>query len=126
MPFWPIEPGRGITVPYVVRSVIVPPVGSRPALGNPPFFDAMDAQDQDMFNCDFSQLTFPGDALVGAAVTASPASTTIGPPLIFGNVIQALVGPSSVATITYDITFSAAYASGRVIDWGIEVSVQPL
>lgn len=126
MPIWPVEDGRDVLVPGVGRSVVVPLLGQRPALGAPPFFDAMDPADVDVFAYDWSVIGFPGDQIITASVTADPALLTIGSVTVVGDVIQAFLGPVTGTCTTLDINCSVTFATGRVLDWGCEVNVAVL
>jgi hypothetical protein len=123
---WPVEVGRGVLVPGVGRSVVIPLVGQRPALGNPPLFDAIDPNDVDLFGFDWSVIGFPGDQIVAASITADPPLLTIGQVIVTGDVIQAFLGPVTGHCTTLDINCSVTSATGRVLDWGCEISVQTL
>jgi hypothetical protein len=125
MTFWPIVVGRGVVVPSVVRAVVVPLYGSgRPEYGDPPFFDIMDPADVDIFSWDWSVIDFPHDGIIGFSVTSQPPLITIGTPILFGTLIQVFVGPGPVET--YDLTCQAIFSTGRVLDWGVRLDVEPL
>lgn len=126
MPLWPVEDGRDCVVPGAGRRVAVPLIGNRPALGLPPFFDAMDPSDVDVFVYDWAPIAFPGDRIIAATIVCVPAQLTISTPIIFGLLVQAFIGPSTNATKTFDITCAVTFVSGRVLDWGCEISVQSL
>lgn len=123
---WPVEDGRDVLVPGVGRSVVVPLLGNRPALGAPSFFDAMDPTDVDVFAYDWSVIGFPGDQIVAASITADPPLLTIGQIILVGDVIQVFLGPVTGSCTTLDINCSVTFATGRVLDWGCEISVQTL
>jgi hypothetical protein len=121
---WPIIDGRGLSVPTVGRAVVVPLTGNRPAYGAPSAFDAMDPEDVDVFSWDWSVIDFPNDTIIAVSVTSRPPLITIGAPVLIGTLVQVFVGPGPVET--YDLTCQAIFSTGRVLDWGVELDVQPL
>jgi hypothetical protein len=124
---WPVESGRDCAVPSVGRTAVVPLIGHRPALGSPPFFDPMDPLDVDLFQFDWSTVAFPGDAITDATITSEPPIVVISAPIVFGQTVQAFIGPlTGPVPETIDLNCSATFVSGRVLDWGVEISVQKL
>jgi hypothetical protein len=119
---WPIEEGRACVVPGVGRSVLVSPPDNRPG-GPPSSFDPLDPSDIDVVAFDFSPIVFAGDPIVAATISSEPPLLTIGPPILFGSLVQTFIGPGPVET--YDINCTVTFASGRVIEWGAECSVAP-
>jgi hypothetical protein len=91
-----------------------------------PYLDALDPQDVDMFVWDFSAAAFPGDMMVSVSISSEPAGLSIATPLLIGQVAQVLIGPAALSPLTYELEVSATFASGRVLDGDIAISVEPL
>jgi hypothetical protein len=121
---WPIVEGRGVVVPSVGRLAVVPLSGNRPALGIPPSFDPCDPQDVDVFAWDWSVIDFPNDAITSVSVTSEPPLIAISKPILVGALVQVFVGPGPAED--YDLTCHVTFSTGRILSWGVEISVQPL
>lgn len=103
--------GRNAQVPAALRAV-----QADDGSGPPTALDNMDMADVDLVTFDWSTCCRTGDTIIAATASATPNSIAIGTPVIFGELVQVSVGPAS-AVHTYEITCSATFRSGRVLNW---------